>query len=406
MAIKRRRAVIMRKVSRRKWMQGVIAAAAVGVLRETRAADKLQGQSDARWPEYEFRFPPRLIYDCEPERKFCREAVLRRMPDGSLVSLIYSGGQREPSNENVMLGTRSTDDGQTWSKPEVIFQHPQRGVYAAELWVEDGLPTVFLQTFVAASRYLEMRAYQSSTSDSGRTWGEPVSLPGVGGCFLVRRGILLHDKTRLMPVYWTEQRAKNNWTWEKRRPNGDVEMSNWIERCGVLRSTDRGATYTSHGYLHANCPLLEPACVELAPGRVLMLMRAERQGRFYRAESADGGMTWSSAEPSDIPAVASKVLLLKYQSAVLMLFNPPSDGAEGDGLNERRQLSLWVSYDGCRTWPKRQTLARVLPRPGLPAWKAVCYPDGFVDQEQRVLFATVDNYRQQFLLRIPLAEIL
>lgn len=55
---------------------------------------------------------------------------------------------------------------------------------------------------------------------------------------------------------------------------------------------------------------------------------------------------------------------------------------------------------------KRHTLARVLPRPGQPSWKAVCYPDGFVDPEQRVLFATVDNYRQQFLLRIPLADIL
>ena len=73
-----------------------------------------------------------------------------------------------------MLGTRSTDEGQTWSKAEVIFDHPVRGVYAAELWVEDGPPTVFLQTFSALSRYLEMRTYRSTSSDQGRSWSEPV----------------------------------------------------------------------------------------------------------------------------------------------------------------------------------------------------------------------------------------
>jgi hypothetical protein len=328
------------------------------------------------------------------------------MPDGTLYALIYSGGPREPHDENLMLGTRSKDDGQTWSPPQVIFKHPVRGVYAAELWVEDGPPSVFLQTFPAISRYLEMRAYRSTSTDSGRTWGEPVSLPGVAGGLLVRRGILLADRTWLFPVYWTEQRRDNNWVWQRRRPNGDVDMRNWIERCGVLRSTDQGATFSLHGYLHADCQLLEPACVELAPDYVVMLMRAERQGRFYRAESRDGGRTWSPAGPSDIPAVASKVLLLKHDGAVLMLFNSPPEGAGNDGLGQRRQLALWVSRDGCRTWPKRHTLARVVPRPGQPSWKAVCYPDGFVDAGQRQLYVTIDTYRQQFLLKVPLAQLL
>ena len=362
--------------------------------------------SDPRWPDFEFSHPPSLIFDNEPAWKFSREAVLRRMSDGSLYCLIYTGGPREPHDSNLMLGTRSSDDGQTWTPAEVIFHHPARGVYAAELWAEAGPPTVFLQTFSAISRYLEMRAYRSASEDHGRTWKEPVSLPGVGGAFLVRRGILLSDGAWLFPVYWTELRRDDNWKWELRRPNKDVDMKNWIERCGVIRSADKGATFSPHGYLHADCQLLEPACIEVEPGRVLMLMRAERQGLFYRSESRDGGLTWSPAEPSDIPAVASKVLLLKHDDAVLMIFNPPPEGAANDGLGQRRELALWVSRDGCRSWTNKRVLARVAPRPGQPSWKAVCYPDGFIDTAQKRLYVTVDTYRQQFLLKIPLADIL
>ena len=393
-------------LSRRQCLRRLASAAAIAWLGQGTAQAEPPRFSDARWPEYDFLVPPRLIYNCEPERKFCREAVLRRMPDGSLYCLIYSGGQREPSDENLMLGTRSTDDGRTWTPPEIIFKHSLRGVYAAELWVEDGPPSVFLQTFPAVSRYLEMRSYRSTTADQGRAWSEPISLPGVGGCFLVRRGILLADRTWLLPVYWTEQRRDDNWDWTRRRPNHDVDMKNWIERCGVLRSSDQGKTYSLHGYLHADCQLLEPACIELEPGHVVMLMRAERQGQFYRADSSDGGRSWSAAEASGIPAVASKVLLLKHQDAVLMLFNAVPTGSGNDGLGQRRQLDLWISRDGCRTWTTKHTLARVLPAAGVPAWKAVCYPDGFIDAQQGQLYATVDNYRQQFLLRIPLGDLL
>jgi predicted neuraminidase len=393
-------------ISRRSCLQRLTGAATLSLLGGGLAASEPQSFSDLRWPDYEFSHRPLLIYNCEPERPFCREAVLRRVPDGSLYALIYSGGQREPSDENLMLGTRSSDNGQTWSPPAVIFKHPVRGVYAAELWVEDGLPCVYLQTMAAVSRYFEMRSHRSTSADSGRTWSEPVSPPGVPGGFLVRRGILLADRTWLFPVYWTEQRRNNNWTWAQRRGNGDVDMRNWIERCGVIRSTDRGATFSLHGYLHADCQLLEPACVELEPGHVLMLMRAERQRRFYRSESHDGGQTWSAAAPSDIPAVASKVLLLKHDGVVLMLFNPPPDGADNDGLGQRRQLDVWVSRDGCRTWPRKHTIARVVRRPGQPSWRAVCYPDGFIDAQRQELLTTVDTYRQQFLLRIPLADLL
>ena len=366
--------------------------------------------TDTRFPEYLFPYRPILILNCyDAGYTFMREPILRRMPDGSLFCLHYTGGESEPNDANVMIGTSSTDEGETWSPARVLFQHPERGVYAPELFVEDGLPTVVLHTFQAVSRHHEERVYVSKSADSGKTWSEPVSLPGVALAALVRTGIVLADGTQLFPHYWTEMDEDCNWDWTERNVNyyNRPSMRNWIERCGVIRSTDHGESYSHHGYIRAEntkIRLLEPAVVELEPNHVLMLMRADGRNGFYKSESFDGGKTWSVAELSDIDAIASKVQLIKHNGAVVMLFNARPDTTAGDGLNTRQRLSAWVSFDNCKTWTKKIDLAYV--KPGTPEkWKAVCYPDAFIDAGKGLLYCSIDNYRQAFLIKVPLSDL-
>ena len=76
-----------------------------------------------------FAYPPTVIWEEDERWTYAREPLLRRMPDDSLVCLHYSGGPREPDDDNVELITRSYDDGATWSAPQVLFEHPSRGVY-------------------------------------------------------------------------------------------------------------------------------------------------------------------------------------------------------------------------------------------------------------------------------------
>ena len=367
--------------------------------------------NDTRFPEYIFSYPPSLIFNClTAGYSFVREPVVRRMPDGSLFCLHYTGGETEPSNENLMLGTSSTDDGETWSEARVLFEHSERGVYAPELFVAGGVPTVFLHTFSEISRYLEMRAYFSTSTNSGETWSEPVSVPGIPLATLIRSGIVLHDGTYLIPHYWSELLEDNNWNWTDRKADyyNRPDMRNWVEHCGVILSTNQGVTYTHYGNICAtnlNTRLIEPAVVELDPNHVLMLIRAEWQSGFYKSESFDGGKTWSTAVPSGIPAIASKVVLLKHGTAVIMLFNSLPESQGGAGQHQARQrLSAWVSLDGCQTWTTKLDLALV--RPDVEeTWKAVCYPDAFIDAEQEVLYCSIDNYRQAFLIKIPLADL-
>ena len=71
---------------------------------------------------------------------YAREPILRRMKDGSLVCTFLTGGPYEPHNDNVIAISRSEDDGVTWSKPETLFSHDNRGCWCTEIFTDCETP--------------------------------------------------------------------------------------------------------------------------------------------------------------------------------------------------------------------------------------------------------------------------
>ncbi len=339
----------------------------------------------------QFTYRPSMIFRAEGEWLTAREPVLRPMPDGSLACLIYSGGPTEPHDENVVLITRSLDRGATWSAAEVLFKHDTRGVWATELFTEGERPCIFVHTFDAASHYLELKSYRSFF-DSG-TWSEPVSLPGGFGNVIARQGVVLTDGSWVFPVYWQE--ALGGWNWKKDGP-GYQPHDKWRFVSGALRSDDGGESFSLHGNLRADINLWEPNIVEVSPNHLVMLMRADGVPLKYRSESVDGGRTWSPPEPSDIPDANSKMTLLRWGQRVILLHNP----AAVAGWLNRRTLSLWVSEDGCKTWPIKIDLAK-----GVEGDLIVCYPHAFIDHDEQILYVACDTAVTHYLLKVPLADI-
>ena len=76
-----------------------------------------------------------------------REPILRRMRDGTLVCLFLTGGDLEPDNKNGVAISRSLDDGVTWSEPETLFEHGDRGCWCTELFVDCAKPFAVVQTY-------------------------------------------------------------------------------------------------------------------------------------------------------------------------------------------------------------------------------------------------------------------
>ena len=124
-----------------------------------------------------FNYTANLILRAKPNFEYAREPLLRRMPNGDLVCVCLSGGKTEPANQNLVIISRSKDDGCTWSAPEIIFQHSERAVWATELFCHDNTVCLFLMTYYAPSRYRELILYRSFSTDNGETWSEPQSLP-------------------------------------------------------------------------------------------------------------------------------------------------------------------------------------------------------------------------------------
>ena len=354
-----------------------------------------------------FKYEPVTIFKAHGPWKYCREPIIRFMPNGDLVCLIYTGGPREPHNDNVELITRSTDGGRTWSEAEVLFDHTCRATWVSELFTAGERPFTLVHTFNAESHLMELNAFISFTDDNGHTWTEPVSMPGVPGGLSIRQGIKLENGTWCFPVYWQEQTGD----WKYEATGGSVYKNiKWLFRTGCLLSDNQGQSYSLHGYVATDgLNLWEPNIVETAPGRLLMLMRAGKSGFLYKSESTDGGRTWSPAVQSDIPNPASKPTLLKHGSHILLLHNPNTH-AEG-----RRDLALWVSSDGGKTWSKKLALASVDPdcdtmddgvseEDAKKKW--ITYPHGEINAEEKMLYVACDRKWQHYLLKIPFSDFM
>lgn len=331
-----------------------------------------------------------IIYDgVKPNSMVC-DTTLRVMPDGTWVHVFLAGGTTEPSPENYTAITRSTDEGKTWSAAqpfEVGFPRSGNtiGQGPTELLVVGKRATLFFSTH-AKHWNTQWKSWMIHSDDSGKTWSKPEPLPGrLQNRTFIRPHIIARDGRILLPFqHYIGPEA------DASKPPLDRAFTN--PRVGVLISADGGKTWTEHGDVKLTendryFGWAEPTITETADGRIVMLIRADRLGGLlYRVESKDGGKTWPAiAEKSDIPNPGSKATLFPLGGdAVALLHNP--------NPSHRSPLSLWVSYDGAKTWPYRRML--VAESCDGPKGR-LNYPDGFVSADRQWLYFAFDDNRHR-----------
>jgi len=360
-------------------------------------------------------------------RLWTREALLRPVAPGHLVCTWTTGGFTEPTEGNFTMITHSEDDGDTWSRPDILFRHPTRGLFTTELFVpRDNEVHAFLQTYASGVWMCQLLSYRAVSRDGGRSWTGPHSIPGGIQNVWTNRGVVHSSGRWVIPVSWTEL-IGDEWAEpcvgrapvEGRvgsRPLKQVELpfgadsmlrqkagNAWAARnhryvCGAILSDDDGETFRLRGYIRGGAHgwLIEPRVVELSDGRLVMLIRSQMDGWLWRSESRDAGETWSDAEKTDIPNPSAKVNLLRGKDGrIFLLHNPVAHS--GRIMGGRNPLSLWISDDDMRTWRVRVDLVKdSAPNVSLN------YPDGYVDEQRGELrFAWEDGHRV-YLMRVPL----
>jgi len=305
---------------------------------------------------------------------WAREPILRRMKDGALVCTFLTGGPTEPHNDNVVMLSRSEDDGVTWSEPKTLFSHNKRGCWCTEIFTECEEPFAVVHTYNAPSQHRELQAFRSFCDESGKTWTEPVSFRGINGCSF-RQGIRLSNGDILFPVYWQE--VHRSFDWPEKEKGWDLES--WPFVSGAAISHDNGKSFTRYGDIRADVSLWEPNAIEVEPGHIILYCRAGAP-ELMISESFDYGKTWSEPVLSGIPNPDTKVTLVKARGQILMINN--------FNREVREDLCIYKSTDGKR-FEKITPVAEENRR--------LFYPHAFADEEKEKLYVAYENGKKHWL---------
>lgn len=295
--------------------------------------------------------PPAVLADPGPgyadaSRRFQGIPTIERSAAGGFWAAWYGGGVTEDRHNHVLVAT-AAGPGEAWSHPCLVIDPDGEGPVRAFdpcLWHD---PTGRLWLFWAQGyeRHTDERsgvwAVTTTQSDSeAPSWSDPVRLcDGI----MMNKPIVLSSGEWLLPVArWKQE--------------GSAQ---------VVRSTDRGATWTRLGCANVpaeadrNCD--EHMLLERRDGSLWMLVRTGYG--IGQSCSRDRGATWSPVAPAPIPHPASRFFIRRIQSdRILLVKHGPMDRRTG-----RSHLTAFLSEDEGRTWSHGLLL---------DAREGVSYPDG------------------------------
>ncbi len=255
----------------------------------------------------------RHFFVYEKDGEYCAWPSLARTREGDLV-VLFTRTEEHLGPDGAIMLSRSTDGGETWLPPEVIFDSPLddresgltvlgNGWILGHFWstlhtsasYRALSPGSYRQDVIERwIRVVEGERYRSAASkqggwmavsrDGGRTWSKPVR-----GHDSVHGGIELADGSLLMAGYRDMPEGVGVFA----AANAD---SPW-HPVAVVRSPRRDSIAFG-----------EPHLLQLRSGRILMMIRAtarpydDQDPRcvLWETYSDDGGRTWAAPFPTSL----------------------------------------------------------------------------------------------------------
>jgi predicted neuraminidase len=156
------------------------------------------------------------------------------------------------------------------------------------------------------------------------------------------RPVVLSDGRYLLPAY--------------HETGHDPESVGPDSTSRFFRFDPKTNAWTRAGDIHSPRGNIQPAVVEVSPGRLVAYCRRggdyspATRGFLVRSESTDAGTTWAPGQDSPFPNPNAAVDFLKLQSGRLLL-------VYNDCFHGRTPLTVALSSDGDRTYPVKRNLA-------------------------------------------------
>ncbi len=268
-------------------------------------------------------------------------ARLDELANGDLF-LVYYGGEGEYANRTAVFGSRLKKGQRTWSKPERIAQDPFRSLGNAVVWqAPDGIVWLFYVVRYGET-WSTSRVQAKISRDYALTWSDAFPLVEQEGMMVCNRPIVLRGGDYLLPIY--------------HETGNDPEFTGFDSASLFLRYELSKKQWKQTGPIRARNGSIQAAVVELTNDVLVAYSRRcggygpVTNGWVIRAESHDGGWTWSEGTNSSFPNPNAAVDFIKLQSGRLLL-------VYNDNMNDRSPLTVALSSDQDRSYPHRRNIA-------------------------------------------------
>ena len=236
--------------------------------------------------------------------------------------LTHAGGQ-QLTDGRVMMA-ESLDGGQTWSKPWLIYDDPHLDDRnSALMCAADGRVVHVWNKYLQGQ---DFGVFLSVSDDEGRTWTAPV-----------RIGDNRFLRTRSRPLEVRRSDGKTEWL----IPMYDCLSEIKAAYLGIYDPQDGSAEVFAVTPVGQRNVSDEWALAQAADGRLVGLIRSNTDPFLFQIESFDGGRTWQSPRPTNIPSQSTPADLIALDDGrLLVTFS----------FRERRNERQAVSEDHGRDW--------------------------------------------------------
>lgn len=263
-----------------------------------------------------------------PDTAFCECHASSVLPWGDRVLAAYFAGAHEKADDvGIWLSVRQ---GEVWNAPRRIAKVNETPHWNPVLFDQDDGRIALV--FKVGREIPEWRSYIQFSDDGGQTWteAEPLDAANPAGG----------------PVRCKPLRLSSG---ELLAPCSDEGETGWFPRVDL--STDGGGSFARLAEIPLNrtdaarpdylagAGAIQPTLWESAPGHVHALLRTTA-GRIFRSDSADGGRTWCTAYPTNLPNNNSGIDLTQVNGALYLVLNPV-----GGNWAARTPLMLMRSLD-------------------------------------------------------------
>lgn len=268
-------------------------------------------------------------------------ARIEALQNGDLY-VVYYGGEGEYALDTGVFGSRLKQGSRKWTAPARIASDPFRSLGNGVVWQSpDGMVWLFYVVRYGET-WSTSRVQAKVSHDNARTWSDAFPLVSDEGMMVCNRPIVLSNGDYLLPLYYE---------------TGHDTESVGPESSGLfLRYDLKRKEWKQTGRIRSVTGNIQPTVVETQDNFLIAYCRRggnyepTTNGWLIRAESRDGGWTWSEGVNSPFRNPNASVDFITLASGnLLLVFN--------DSMTERTPLTVALSADAGQTWPWQRNVA-------------------------------------------------